>query len=115
MDEHPVYDRIPLTELRDRAGLGNIGDKVAATGEPVIVTRQGQPHFMVAPLAMLRPEALPPAYFDREQRERDGRTLDEYLGENFAPDTIRAAMNWAENLDEQTGPADPQGGTTNAA
>lgn len=84
-------------ELREGAGIGKIGGRVADRGKPIIVARQGHPRFLLALLKRIAAfETLPPVYVTVSNANRDGQALDEYLG-NLSAHAIRscAAANRA--------------------
>lgn len=82
----------------DRAGdqLGQLADDVAATGQPVLLTKRGAlTGAMLAPIELLR--AVPPAYLDQAIRQAGEAAVDNYLAE-FDPEDVAAAAAWAEGL-----------------
>lgn len=95
--EPVVYPHLGLSDLRDATGV-NVR-KVAADGTPVILDDRGVPTgVMLAPVSLLRPEALPPAYFDEEARRRAGRFAAEFIAAEYGPKAFREATDWAESL-----------------
>jgi hypothetical protein len=95
--EPVVYPHLGLTDLRDATGA-NVRT-VAETGTPVILDDRGVPTgVMLAPVSLLRPDALPPAYFSEEARRRAARFVAEYVSAEYGPQAFRAATDWAESL-----------------
>lgn len=111
MDD-PVYEQVPLAELRPQ--LGDAFDKANATGEPIVVTRNGKPVGFLGPLAALRPEALPPAYFHAETREQGKAEVARYMAENFTDEQVATANAWAAEADP-AGTGTGTGGESSAA
>lgn len=99
-----AYEQVPLAELRSQ--LGEVFDRASQTGEPVVVTRNGKPVGFLGPLEALHPEALPPAYFHAETRERGKAEVARYMAEHFSPEQLAEARAWAEQADTSEPPDD---------
>lgn len=97
-DPPTVYPRLGLTELRH--GPAAPVEHVALTGTPFLLTDHGVPTgVMLAPVGMLRPDALPPAYFSAEGRARAAAAISEY-GNDLDQGALAGAQAWARDLAE---------------
>lgn len=92
-----MYQELPLTEVRKV--LGDVFDQANQSGEPIVITKNGHAVGVLGPMSVLRPEALPAAYFNAETRARGVAEVDRYMTENFDQDQIADAKAWAAGSD----------------